>query len=195
MRKQHGTVVSPGLSEETKRNIYFYHHSIEDHIESLAKQAGGKHFVAPITTEVVRLLEAKTLWETFLSTQSLPEMRTQRNGNSPSGWARGAAWGLEADLSGIAPRTRPLKRRMSAKGRKAIQKAQHERWKKARSGWSLARRAKYSKMMKERWADPKLGKKLRRTAKKQRGRTMSPEARAKISASRKANFAAKKAAA
>lgn len=125
MRKTHGTA-SVGLSEETKRNIYFYHHSIEDHIASLAEQAGDKNLVAPITAELVRLLEAKALWETFRNTQSLPEMRTQRNGDRPGGWPGSAARALAADLSGNASGNRSL----SAKGRKAISKAQKLRWRK-----------------------------------------------------------------
>lgn len=127
MRSKHGTD-SVSLSEETKRNIYFYHHSIEDHIASLAEQAGDKNLVAPITAELVRLLEAKTLWESFRHSQSLPEMRTQRNGDRTGGWAGSAPRVLAADVFSPASGHRTL----SAKARKAISKAQRERWARAK---------------------------------------------------------------
>lgn len=152
MRRKHGPD-SVGLSEETKRNIYFYHHSIEDHINSLAEQAGGKNFVAPIAAELVRLLEAKTLWEAFRSSQSLPEMRTQRNGDRTGGWPGSAPRGLAADVFSPASGHRPL----SKKARNAISKAQRERWAKFHDKQAAERERwkKSSKARRERGAKQK----------------------------------------
>lgn len=212
MRTKHEHSVS--LSEEVERNIDFLYHSTADHVNKIAKQAGDPNLEPVITSRLVRLLEAKTLWESFRDTQSLPQMRPERNSNGRGRRAGSSAWfGQETDL----PRGSSGTRTLSAKAKKAISKAQRERWA-AYHAKKDADRARWrkSKHARRAVADPNLtaagkprkrilsvaqlesmranAKKARAAHRRKKRGSMSEEQRAKISASMKAVFAAARAA-
>lgn len=132
-KTEHGkTINSPGLSKETERNIDFYCYSVEDHIATLAEQAGDETLVPIITARLVQRLEAKTLWQSFRATQSLPEVRPHRYSNGAGRQPRGSAqFGQAADL----PRGTSGRRTLTAEGRERIAEAQRKRWKTVHKRW------------------------------------------------------------
>jgi hypothetical protein len=123
-RKQH-VQPSSGSEIENEFNFGYFYRTVEDHINAFAAQAGN-HFALPdIADRVGELLRLKaaTLRQQLGASELLLEMREV--GTSAGGGAADRAGLAAREALYVRPRTR---RTLSVRARKAIAKAQRERW-------------------------------------------------------------------
>lgn len=184
-------------SEEAAFELGVVYTTVKNQLVAFAAQESNPYTFADIAARVAGLLDAEALRQQYRSAEPMPPM--WENGNSNRGGRRArSAEGMAADLSGHASGPRTL----SKKARKAIANAQRERWAKfhaEREGHGVtvgfekrAKRVLTPKQLKAMQRNIALGRAAKKGKKKYK---MSPAARAKISAARKAYWATRKAAA
>lgn len=86
MRKTHGD--SSSINEEIATNIGFYYHSVTEHINALAIQAGDPNLVPHIARRLAALLETEALRTESRNSELVPQV-----------WANGRATGRPGNLS------------------------------------------------------------------------------------------------
>lgn len=124
MRKKNNGPDGARISEETAVNLGYYYSSVEAHLKSLSAQTGGADSLANIAHRLAQLLEATALREQHGNPAMVSEMwpdgdsaRARVRAAFNNGFATG-----QADVGPHGHRT------LNAKARKAISKAQRERW-------------------------------------------------------------------
>lgn len=125
MRKKHGTA-SSGPSEEAAFELGVLYQSVKNDIVAFATKESHSYTFADVATRVARLLESEALRQQYRTSELVPEMRQNGFPNR-----RGRPPRYRSDELGATP---PLfdgssgRRPLSRKARKAIGRAQRERW-------------------------------------------------------------------
>lgn len=215
MRKKHEHSTrageTPRLSEKALLNLGHHHHSIENYLKRLAQEEGDPYLIAPFCERLSELLADSAVRAVAGDPALLPDM--WQNGFAVNQRGRYQVRNVNQSAQELHDRSSG-KRTLSKKARKAISKAQNERWARYRARKDADRaRWRKSKQGQRRVADPNLtaaGKPRKRILtpaqlaamranavkahaanRKKKHAPMSAEQRARISASMKAAFAAK----
>lgn len=211
MRRKHGTD-SDGVSEEAAFELGVVYSAVKDELVAFAAKEGSPYSFADVAARVAKLLQAEALREQLRHSEYLQEMRQNGaghyRGRPPK--SRYDELGTTSEIFAGSSAGRPLKRRMSAAGRKAIREAQRQRWAKVKQAQrdreaakqdlrgSPEAKAKQQKSMQKYYRDPKWRKAMlkrlaaMRARRKGKPKPMSEATKAKLRAARYATLARKR---
>ena len=145
MRRKYGTA-SDGISEEAAFELGVVYSAVKDELVAFAAKEGSPYSFADVAARVSKLLQAEALREQLRHPEHLSQMRQNGAGHHRGRPPKSGYDELAAAAQVFAGPSSA--RSLSAKARKAIAKAQRERW--ARFHDQQERQRKYSRETKQR---------------------------------------------